>query len=133
MQDAIERYGWYCNGLGPPGTTCDKAADFNHEFFHCIYCTSCDFCTDCFKNLREQSTPAMQCSAEHVWIKMPRQGSGLYRGFEAKSLRVPVVRPVEGDRRVLEACYDGDHDMHELTREAWKAGLAKEWDITLEE
>lgn len=133
MKDAVQRYGWYCNGLGPPGTNCDKESDFDHEFFHCIYCSSCDFCTDCFKKLREQSTPAMQCSAEHVWIKMPRQGSDFYRGFEAKSLRVPVVRPVEGDRSVLEAWYDGYEEIQEITMEAWKAGLAKEWDVTLEE
>lgn len=133
LKDAKERYGWYCNGLGPPGTICDKESDFDNEFLHCIYCASCDFCTDCFKKLREQSTPAMQCSAEHVWIKLPRQGSDFYRGFEAKSLRVPVVRPVEGDRSVLEARYDGDQEIQEITMEAWKTGLAKEWEIRLEE
>lgn len=133
MQEAVYTYGWGCNGLGPPGTTCDKQADFDHEFVHCIHCASCDFCPDCFKKLRQQSTPAMQCSAEHVWIKVPRQGSEFYRGTAAKSLRVPVVRPIEGDRNLLEACYDGDQEIQELTLEAWKAGLAKEWDITLEE
>ncbi|KAI3393281.1 hypothetical protein diail_4491 [Diaporthe ilicicola] len=133
MEEALAQYGWLCNGLGPPGTICDRVADFDHDFFHCIYCASCDFCADCFKKLREQSTPAMQCSAEHVWIKIPRQGSEFYRGCEAKSLRVPVVRSVEGDRNVLEACYDEDQEVQELTLEAWKAGLAKEWDIALEE
>lgn len=122
---------WWCNGLGAPGTKCNKLCDFDHEFYHCIYCTNCDFCPGCFKQLREGSTPIMQCSAAHAWIKIPPQGSEFYCGPQAKSVRVPVVRPVEGDEQVLEACYAEDEGAQELTLEEWKAALAKEWDIAL--
>ncbi|KAJ0116751.1 neutral permease protein [Diaporthe amygdali] len=133
MKTMVSRTGWFCNGLGPPGTACDKEFDFDHEFYHCICCWNCDFCLDCLKKLREGPTPGMQCSAEHVWIKLPPQGSDFYRGFDAKSIRVPMVRAIEGGEMLFEACYDTDGETNELTLDAWKAALAKEWDISLED
>lgn len=129
MEIALSQYGWLCNGVGPPGTMCDKVSDFDTEFYHCIYCSNYDFCPECFRKLREGSTLSPQCSAEHVWIKCPRQGSDFYRGANATRVRVPVVRFVEGDERVLEACYHGDEGAPELSLEEWKVELAKEWDI----
>lgn len=133
METMLSRYDLLCNGLGPPGTICDKEAGFDYEFYHCIYCSNCDFCPNCFQTLRQGSNPSMQCSAEHAWIKVPRKGSDFYCGFEAKIIRKPVVRLVEGDDRVLEAIDDGSEGIEELTLEAWKLALAKEWEISLED
>ncbi|KAG8158287.1 hypothetical protein KVR01_012048 [Diaporthe batatas] len=133
MNAALRRYRRWCDGLGPPGTSCDNVADFDQELFHCIYCSDLDFCADCFGKLREQSVPAMRCSAAHMWLKMPRQGGDFYRGFDAKSIKMPVVRPVEGDGCLLEVCYEGDREIEELTLESWEQGLAKDWGIVVEE
>lgn len=122
---------WWCNGLGMPGATCGRLCHLEHELYHCIYCRDCDFCPGCFKQLREGSSAIMECSAAHAWIKMPQHGSDFYRGPRAKKVRVPMVRPVEGDEQVLEAFYAEDDGAQELTLEEWKAGLAKEWDIVL--
>lgn len=126
---------WYngrtCDGLGPPGTRCTKDRDSNREFFHCVYCTDKDFCYDCLKQLRESSSPSMQCGAQHEWIKVPRQGSDFYCGLQAKSVRVPRLRRFNEDEKVWEAYYP-DEDVEELTLEAWTLALAKQWDISLE-
>lgn len=133
MDFVLSRYDLLCNGLGPSGTLCDKTAGFDLEFYHCIYCQSCDFCPDCFEKLRQGPHQSMQCSSEHTWIKKPRQGTEFYGGFDAKSIRLPVVRPVDGDERVLEATQAGDDEVQELTLEAWKAALAREWNISLDD
>lgn len=133
MERAVEQWPWgrFCDGPESLGTTCSIRCDFDNAFVHCLYCSNSDFCQDCFRKLRERSTRARKCGTEHAWIKVPRLGSDFWRGSNAKTIRVPVVRPVEGDENLWEACYD-DETQEEVTVEAWKAGLAKEWEIILQ-
>jgi hypothetical protein len=119
-----------CDGMGPPGTYCDKTAGLSRDLYHCIYCYY-DFCRGCLARLREGGMQSMKCSAWHEWIRVPQQWSDFYCGSRVESVRVPVVREMEGDERVFEACFeeDGNGKGEVMTVEEWKARLAKEWDV----
>ncbi|KAJ7368513.1 hypothetical protein DFH08DRAFT_676529 [Mycena albidolilacea] len=128
------QWSWSCDGHTPDGKRCENKTDFESEFYHCIYCRDRDFCGDCFKRLRDPKSclgiPA--CSPKHRWLVIPPQGGDLYVGLRAKSVKVPKVRAVEGDKMVLEICYAEDGGQ-EVMVEEWKEKLAREWGISLEE
>ncbi|KIW70784.1 hypothetical protein PV04_03025 [Phialophora macrospora] len=122
---------WTCDGRDADGKRCENKADFDHEFYHCTYCSNRDFCHDCLARLRAPDSDIRACSAKHRWLRIPRQGEDMYVGTKAKSVPVPTkVQAVAGDERILEISYDGHK---EIAVEAWKETLAREWDISLEE
>lgn len=125
-----------CDGRTPDGKHCDKVADFKHEFYHCIYCSNLGFCQVCLKRLRfpDSGADIMVCNAKHRWLIMPPQGTDIYVGPRAKSVRVPKeVRALKDDERILEIYYGEDGDSEEITVEAWKETLAVDWGISLQE
>ncbi|KAI8631209.1 hypothetical protein F5Y19DRAFT_425430 [Xylariaceae sp. FL1651] len=125
----------WCDGYTLKDSRCQNSGDCEREMYHCIYCQNRDFCRDCLKQLRDPESVGKitGCSAEHRWLRIPPQGGDMYAGPRAKSVQVPrEVRAVAGDESILEICYtEGGDD--EITVEAWKEMLAREWDIPLEE
>ncbi|OHE99024.1 hypothetical protein CORC01_05714 [Colletotrichum orchidophilum] len=123
-----------CDGRTPDGKRCENEGDFDHDFYHCVYCWDRDFCPDCLPRLRDPTSDLITvCSANHQWMQSPRQGDEFYAGPSAKSVRVPVsVEPVNGDANILRACY-AEHGGEEVLVEDWKASLAREWEIPLDE
>ncbi|KAI1100300.1 hypothetical protein F4804DRAFT_319299 [Jackrogersella minutella] len=129
------QWSWTCDGLTPDGKHCEKRTTFGQESYTCIYCSNRDFCGDCLARLRDPNTDGriMACSAKHRWLRNPRGGGDMYVGSKAKTVRFPKeVRPTKDDENILEICYDEDGS-REITVEAWKEALAKEWNISLEE
>lgn len=127
---------WTCDGRTPDGAECGNDANFDREFYHCVYCTNKDFCGDCLAELRnpKSTVEIAECSANHKWLHIPPQGADIYVGQRAKSVRVPVdVRPLNEDKQILRIYYAEDGGGEEITVEAWKERLTKEWDISLEE
>ncbi|KFY68311.1 hypothetical protein V496_01166 [Pseudogymnoascus sp. VKM F-4515 (FW-2607)] len=125
-----------CDGRTIDGKHCNTAADFNHEFYHCIYCSNRGFCQECLKRLRfpDSGADIMVCSAKHRWLVMPPQGTDMYVGPRAKSVRVPQeVRAVKDDKSLLEICYGENSDSEEITVEVWEDTLAGDWGISLQE
>ncbi|KAJ7256871.1 hypothetical protein B0H12DRAFT_1284136 [Mycena haematopus] len=119
---------WGCDGITPDGKKCKNEGDFEHIFYHCVYCWNVDFCGDCLPRLRNPDSGAdiTACNASHRWIQIPQQGGDMYPGLWAESARVPrEVRSAKGDDQILEIVYDEDGEM--LTREAWMEALTREW------
>ena len=131
--------GWamWCDGITPEGQPCQNKADFENEFYHCTYCWDRDFCRDCLAQLRYPNSDDAEitaCSAEHQWLRIPPQGGDMYVGLTAKSAPVPKeVRPSGDDEKILEIVYNEDGSREEITIEAWKEELAREWEISLDE
>lgn len=123
----------YCDGLEFFGTTCDKVTGFDHDLYQCTYCTDFALCPKCFKQLREGPIQSKKCSPEHEWIKIPPPRSDIYCGLRAKTFRAPVLKPVSGDERVLEISFAEDEVPQVLKVEEWKASLAEEWEISLDD
>ncbi|KAI1085491.1 hypothetical protein F5B20DRAFT_5575 [Whalleya microplaca] len=133
--DMEDLHPWFCDGRTPDGRRCENITNFGDEFYHCIYCDDRDFCGGCFARLRDPiyATGITACSAKHRWLRMPPQGGPMYVGSQAKSVRLPrEVRPTKDDECVLEICYD-ENGGEEITVEAWKEALAREWGISPEE
>ncbi|ROV93591.1 hypothetical protein VMCG_08093 [Cytospora schulzeri] len=131
----VPRSSRFCDGRTADGKHCKNRADFENDFYHCIYCSNRDFCGDCLKRLCDPKscTDITACNSKHRWLKIPPLGRDMYVGLWAKSVQVPSeVRPMNGDRRVLEICYAKDGIGQDVTVEAWKQAIAKEWDISLE-
>ncbi|KAI1454745.1 hypothetical protein F4805DRAFT_302712 [Annulohypoxylon moriforme] len=132
----VTAFWWFgCDGRSLNGKHCENWASFERGFYHCIYCANRDFCGDCFSRLRAPGSDALitACSVNHRWLRIPPQGEDIYVGLKAKTVRVPKeVRPTKDDERILEICYDEDGG-EEISVEAWKEALAKEWDISLED
>ncbi|KAL7941231.1 hypothetical protein V8C42DRAFT_335700 [Trichoderma barbatum] len=129
-------WSWTCDGRTPDGKMCGKWANFEDDFYHCIYCSNRDFCSDCLTRIRNPETGVeiMECSAKHKWLQIPRQGSSLYVGMRAKSVRVPTdVKILDGDDKIMKGYYVDDGGGEVVTVEAWKEGLAAEWGISLKE
>ncbi|KAL7794357.1 hypothetical protein V8C37DRAFT_415219 [Trichoderma ceciliae] len=129
-------WSWTCDGRTPDGKSCENLADFDKEFYHCIYCSDKDFCGDCLKRLRdpESGVGIMECSAKHKWLQIPRQGDDVYVSLRAKSVRVPIdVRALDDDEKILSAYYAEDGGGEEITIEAWKERMTREWGISLKE
>lgn len=127
-------WSWGCDGRMPDGSGCEKWANFEEDFYHCIYCSNKDFCGDCLARLRdtESGVEMMECSAKHKWLQIPRQGDDMYVSLRAKSVRVPIdVRALNGDDKILKAYYAQDGGGEEITVEEWKERLAREWGISL--
>ncbi|KAI0534357.1 hypothetical protein GGR58DRAFT_483176 [Xylaria digitata] len=124
-----------CDGRDPDGSQCEKRAEFEREFYHCIYYVNRDFCEDCLKRLRdpESEVEITRCSAKHRWLRMPPNGADMYAGPRAKSVLVPrEVKALETDERILEICYS-DGGGEEITVTAWLEMLATEWGISITE
>jgi hypothetical protein len=134
LNTAAFQWQWSCDGYTPDGKRCSNITDFENPFYHCMYCRNRDFCGACLVRLRTPSSGAKitVCSSKHRWLRIPRQGSDMFVGLGAKGVRVPRVRPVEGDDHVLEFIYDEDGEGVEVTVEAWRVDLAKEWEIPLD-
>ncbi|KAI1205040.1 uncharacterized protein F4807DRAFT_444317 [Annulohypoxylon truncatum] len=129
------QWGWSCDGRTIDGKHCENKTSFEREMYHCIYCTSRDFCGDCLARLRARNSGAgiTACSAEHRWLRIPHWGDAMYVGPKAESVRMPKgVRPTKDDERILEVFY-GEDGGEEIAVEAWKEALAQEWGISLEE
>ncbi|KAI0139513.1 hypothetical protein F4776DRAFT_592485 [Hypoxylon sp. NC0597] len=127
---------WTCDGRTPDGKHCENMVNFEREFYHCMYCSNRDFCSECLERLRNPDSGAgiTACSPKHRWLRVPPHGSPLYVGLRAKSVRMPrEVRPTKDDESVYEVCYDEDGGGREIELEAWKEMLATEWGISLEE
>lgn len=124
-----------CDGRILDGKQCENMADFGRGFYHCIYCWNRDFCWDCLIRLRDPGSDMITlCSAKHRWLRIPPHGEDVYVGTRAKSVRMPSsVKAVDGDEQVLVACYAEDGKGEEITVEAWKERVAREWDISLKE
>jgi hypothetical protein len=127
-----------CHGRTADGKPCPNEADFDTEFYHCIYCANQDFCGDCLAQLRDPASEVeiMVCSPKHKWLWIPPQGGDFYLGLRSKSVRVPSnVRAAaeDGDEQILRAYYDDNDGGEEISLEAWKERLAVEWGISLEE
>jgi tetratricopeptide (TPR) repeat protein len=135
-----------CNGLTADGLTCPNTSDWEHDFYHCLYCSNRDFCFSCLNDLRRKPSRPNDndddivvdmtvCSAKHRWLLNPPMGDDMYVGLQAKSVRVPsAVRPLNAnDDQILKAYYDDGEDgdiAEEITVEEWKQRLANEWDIS---
>ena len=130
------QWNWSCDGLTPDGKRCENVADFEDEFYQCIYCSNMDFCPTCLQRLRAPSQPntadILKCSPKHKWLRMPRLGDSFFLGVRSERVRVPKdVKPSEEDKDILEILY-GEHDK-EISLEDWKGQLAREWEITIEQ
>ncbi|PTB73692.1 hypothetical protein M440DRAFT_1338792 [Trichoderma longibrachiatum ATCC 18648] len=135
FETGIRTQQWSCNGRAPNGNNCGKWTDFDKIFYHCIYCSYQDFCGECLAQLRHPGSGAKitGCNAKHKWLQLPSPGDETFRGTRAKSVRLPIdVRPLEDDERILKVIYAEDGG-DEITVEAWKEGLAAEWEISLKE
>ncbi|KAI1376576.1 hypothetical protein F4677DRAFT_418942 [Hypoxylon crocopeplum] len=135
IDSTVIQWCWTCDGRTPDGKHCENKSDFGIEFYHCMYCSNRDFCGDCLARLRAPDSGARitACSATHRWLRVPPQGDAMYVGLRAKTAPVPKeVRPMEDDESILEICYD-ENGGREITVEAWKEALAREWDISLDE
>lgn len=125
---------WGCDGVTAEGAPCEKTADFETDFYHCIYCANQDFCGDCLRRLRDPNSDMAitECSALHKWLHVPRQGDSMYVGPRAKIVRVPSkVKALEDDERILKIYYAEDGSGEEITVEAWKDSLREIWRIPL--
>lgn len=118
---------WSCDGRSPEGTECGRFTDSTTEFYHCIHCANQDFCPSCYKALRAGT--GTNCSASHAWIRIPQERSQFFCSLESKTVRLPKVTSVEGDKRLWEVVFD--EDAPELTLTDWIDGLARAWTITL--
>ncbi|KAI1127599.1 hypothetical protein F5Y10DRAFT_192382 [Nemania abortiva] len=118
---------WHCDGRDSAGNYCKTRHDFETVFYGCIYCASRDFCGDCLKRLRdpESEVEITECSSKHRWLRIPPLGDDIYVGSKAKTVRVPKVRALEEDEKILDIYYDDGCE--EITVEAWKERLATEW------
>ncbi|KAI1138512.1 hypothetical protein F5Y05DRAFT_42402 [Hypoxylon sp. FL0543] len=124
---------WSCDGFNSDGKKCKKESGFGDVFYHCVYCSNKDFCEDCLAELRAPDSGTSTCSAKHRWLRLPPHGAPTYVSTKAKSVRVPrEVKLREDDESILEVCYDEDGG-REVTVEAWKEAVAREWDISLDE
>ena len=125
---------WWCDGLRPDGRPCENEADFEAEFYQCVYCLNRVFCQGCLTRLRGSEPHTITvCSAKHQWLRMPPWGEDTYVGLKAKSVRVPrTVEHADGDERILKAHYSEDGG-EEITVEEWKDRIAKEWGFSREE
>ncbi|KAI0885416.1 uncharacterized protein GGS22DRAFT_200296 [Annulohypoxylon maeteangense] len=133
--DVTAFWWWSCDGRNPDGRHCKNTASFEREFYHCIYCANRDFCAECLARLRAPTPDSgiTVCSAKHRWMRIPPQGDDMYVGLKTKTVRVPKeVKGRNGDEGILEIYYD-ENGSEEITVEAWKEALAKEWDISLED
>ncbi|RFU74301.1 hypothetical protein TARUN_7928 [Trichoderma arundinaceum] len=136
LDDQAVSWRWFCNGRTPDGKECENRANFETEFYHCIYCSDVDFCSDCFARLRDPvaGVGITECSPKHKWLETPRQGDEMYVNPRTGRVRLPIdVRALDGDDKVLRAYYAEDGSGEEMTIEAWKEGLAREWGISLDE
>lgn len=123
-------FGRYCDGCRITQN------DFKTYLYRCIYCCDRDFCENCLHQLLdpEVTVKAMVCNAKHRWLKLPPPGNDMYVGCEAKTVRPPTdVRATGHNEQILEVIYDKDCVEKEVTVEAWKENLAKEWDISIDE
>ncbi len=114
---------------------CKKEANFSRALYQCIYCGNRDFCEECLALLRHAGDGArtMVCNATHRWLRIPAQGEDTYVGLRAKKARIPLgARPWNGDPQIIEVFYDADGGGEEITVDAWKEGMAREWDISIE-
>lgn len=114
---------WSCDGRTEDGKQCKKQSDFGEEFYHCLYCWQRDFCRDCLVRLRDPNSNVITvCNGGHEWMLTPPQGSSFYLGTRAKTVRKPSsVKPISGDRQILEARYDQDTEGvgSEMTTKEW--------------
>ncbi|KAI1411841.1 hypothetical protein F5Y13DRAFT_200538 [Hypoxylon sp. FL1857] len=135
IDNTVLQWYWSCDGRTADGHKCPNIADIGREFYHCMYCSNQDFCSSCLARLRDPRS-GMQitaCSAKHAWLRIPPQGGPTYVGQKAKSVLVPrEVRPTPGDEDIYEICYDED-GAKEISVQAWKEALARDWGISLEE
>ncbi|KAK3360591.1 hypothetical protein B0T25DRAFT_578485 [Lasiosphaeria hispida] len=125
---------WTCDGRTPDGKRCENELDFKREFYHCTFCSNRDFCSNCLARLRVPDSGAviMACSAKHRWLRIPPHGDSMYLGLTSRTVRLPKeVQPATGDNCVLEIGWG--ENTEEVTVDAWKETLAKEWEIPLEE
>ncbi|KAI0835757.1 hypothetical protein F5Y06DRAFT_118345 [Hypoxylon sp. FL0890] len=135
IDTATIQWNWSCDGRTLDGKNCENNSEFGGDFYHCVYCSNQDFCRDCLARLRtpDSSAAITACNAKHRWLRIPPHGGATYVGPRAMTVQVPrEVRPTEDDESILEICYDEDGGK-EITVEAWKEALAKEWDMSLEE
>ncbi|XDG03489.1 hypothetical protein ABKA04_003104 [Annulohypoxylon sp. FPYF3050] len=126
---------WTCDGHTLDGKLCENTSGFEHEFYHCMYCSNQDFCSGCLARLRTpgSSTRILACNAKHKWLRVPPHGDDMYVGLKTKSVRIPrEVRATKDDESILEICY-GDDGGKIITMEEWKEALAKKWGISLED
>lgn len=115
---------WACDGRSFDGQRCPNILDFDRQIYHCMYCWSKDFCAECFQRLRhDDKTSAIitACSPGHSWVIFPPCGKDFYRGLGAKILKIPSLKPLAHDPRVLEICFA---EGQEITLEYWKESLA---------
>lgn len=130
------QYTWTCDGRTSDGKPCENEFDFTREFYHCTYCSNRDFCGECITRLRVPDSGAdiKTCSPKHRWLRMPPQGADMYVGPRAKVAPVPSeVRAMEADASILEIYYGENGTKEEVTVEAWKQQLARDWGISLDE
>lgn len=126
---------WTCDGHTLDGKLCENTSGFEHEFYHCMYCSNQDFCGGCLARLRTpgSSTRILACNAKHRWLRVPPHGDNMYVGLKTKSVRIPrEVRATKDDESILEICY-GDDGGKVIAMEEWKEALAKKWGISLED
>ncbi|KAI1748022.1 hypothetical protein F4782DRAFT_389992 [Xylaria castorea] len=127
---------WTCDGRTLDGSQCPNCADCENVFYRCIYCSNRDFCKDCLKQLRD-SEPRVEitaCSPKHRWLLIPPPGVDLFVGSKAKTVKMPKeARTLPGDDAILEIVWAEDESTQEMSVDAWKETVAKEWDIPLEE
>ncbi|KAI0875166.1 hypothetical protein GGS24DRAFT_307538 [Hypoxylon argillaceum] len=130
-QKALRRI-WFCDGRDADGNPCKIEHGLETEMFHCVYCSNQDFCGDCLRRLRDPASEVeiTACSDRHRWLRVPPLGEDIYVGSKAKSVRVPTVKALEGDERILNIYY-GEDGGEEIKVEAWLEMLAVEWGISV--
>lgn len=126
----------WCGGHLTGGDDCKNYHDFATPFYNCIYCLDEDFCKSCLGRLRnsEATIKVTVCNANHRWLKMPPLGDDMYVGTKASI--VPLdhdIRVSQHDQQILEMVRDETCTQTEMTLDAWKEQLAKNWGISMDE
>lgn len=121
---------WICDGRSRDGTRCRKKLDDKQPFYHCLYCSSRDFCQECFDILHQPTSNAITvCGINHRWLYMPPHGDEMYVGPAAESVRRPVMKPCKGSPNVQVAVFD--EESQTISKTDWLQGIAEAWRITL--
>ncbi|KAJ7619351.1 hypothetical protein FB45DRAFT_156779 [Roridomyces roridus] len=123
-----------CHGCAADGTRCPNTCEWRHAFYDCMYCTYREFCGNCLGRLRNPDADGgkiIVCDPNHKWLRYPPQGDQFYVGLRASRVRVPELRPVEGDERVFEFQFAEESEENFISVKDWKDGLAKDWGIEI--
>ncbi|KAJ7619316.1 hypothetical protein FB45DRAFT_1095358 [Roridomyces roridus] len=123
----IGRWWGRCEGRTADGARCPNTCDWQHDFYDCLYCTSREFCGDCLARLRYPDAESVKIT----WCKFPPQGDQFYVGLRASRVRVPEMRPIDGDEGIFEFRYAQGPEENFISVKDWKEGLAKEWGIEI--